>query len=67
MLIEALVAKLTVEAFDVAVLHGPPWFNQQMFDVVVLASGDECATGKFRAMIRAYRTGIAAEASCLIQ
>jgi hypothetical protein len=67
MLIEALVAKLAVEAFDVAVLHGPSWFNQQMFDVVVLAPCDECATGKFRAMIRAYRTGIATKACGLIQ
>jgi len=43
MIVEALVAKLAVEAFDVAVLHGLARLDQQVPNAVPLGPGDERA------------------------
>lgn len=45
MLVEALVAELAVEAFDVAVLRRAARFDQDVLDALPLCPGDEGAAG----------------------
>lgn len=65
--IEAFIAELAVEALDVAVLHGFAGFDQDVFDAMLLCPSDEGAAGELRAVVRAHRAGIAAEAGDLLQ
>ena len=52
-LVEMLVAELSVEALDVAVLHGAPWLDQDMANAMRLGPGHECPTGELRAVVNA--------------
>ena len=67
MLVEAFVAELAIEAFDVAVLHRPARLDQQMFDAMALRPGDEGTAGELRPIVGSYRAGITAEAGGPIQ
>ena len=51
MLVEALVAELAVEAFDVAVLRRAARFDQDVHDTVLLRPGDEGAAGELRHVV----------------
>ena len=51
MLVEALVAELAVEAFDVAVLRRAARFDQDVLDAVLLRPGDEGAAGELRPVV----------------
>lgn len=66
-LIEALVAELAVEALDVAVLHGTPWLDENVADMVLLGPGDEGPAGELRAVIGSDRGRVAPESRCLVQ
>jgi hypothetical protein len=50
-LVQTLVAELAVEALDVAVLHGSPWLDQDVFDAVPRCPGDEGSAGELRAVV----------------
>lgn len=67
MIAQALVAKLAVEAFDLAVLHRLACLDQQMSNVMPLGPGYERARGEFGPVIGVYRRGVAAEAGRLIE
>ncbi len=67
MLVEAFVAELAVEAFDVTVLHPLPRLDQNMLDVVLLGPGDERTGGELRTVVGAHGSRVTAEAGGLIQ
>src|ERR1017187_9898763 len=66
-LVEAFVAKLAVEAFDVAVLHGPARLDQQVPDVVGLRPANEDPTGELRPVVGTHGHGIATKDGGLVQ
>jgi len=66
-LVQAFVAEPPVEAFDVAVLHGPSGLDQQMPDAVGLGPGDERPAGELRAVVGTHRCWIAPEGGGLVQ
>ena len=51
MLVEAFVAELPVEAFDVAVLRWAVWLDQDVLDAMLLRPGDEGAAGELGPII----------------
>ncbi len=64
-LVQTLVAEPPVEALDVAVLHGPPWLDQDVPDAVALGPGDESTAGELRAVVRPHGRRIGArQGSC---
>ena len=67
MLVEALVAKLAVEAFDVAVLHRTTRFDEQVFDAVLLRPCHEGTAGELRPIVSAHCFGVTAKARRLVQ
>lgn len=67
MLVEALVAELAVEAFDVAVLHRLARIDQSMLDAVPLGPDNEGPAGELRTIVGAYDLRIATEARGLVQ
>lgn len=66
-LMEALVAEFAVEALDVAVLHGAPWLDEGVPNVVFLGSGDEGPAGEFRAVVGSDSGRVVPEACALVQ
>ncbi|KPL49538.1 hypothetical protein XAXN_06990 [Xanthomonas axonopodis] len=58
MLIEALVAELAVEAFDVGVLRWCPRLDQDVFDAVPLRPGDKGVAGELGAIVGPHDTWI---------
>ena len=66
-LVQALIAELSVEALDVAVLHGFPGLDQQMLDAVCLRPAHECPAREFRAVVGTHGLRIAAEQGGLIE
>jgi len=66
-LVQALVAKLAVEALDVAVLHRPARLDQEMANAVGLRPRHEGPAGELRAIVGANGPWIAAEDGCLIE
>ncbi|AKS16483.1 hypothetical protein AEA00_11460 [Xanthomonas campestris pv. campestris] len=67
MLVEALVAELAVEAFDVGVLRGGTRLDQDVLDAMLLRPGNEGATGELGAIVGADRAWIATETRRLIE
>lgn len=67
LLVEALVAELAVEAFDVTVLHGLARIDQQVLDVVPFRPRDEGPAREFRAIVGPHGARVAAEAGRLVQ
>ena len=51
-LVQALIPEPAVEALDVAVLHGPPWFDQDVPDAVALCPVDEGPAGELRSVVQ---------------
>ena len=49
-LVETLVKKLAVEAFDIAVLHRPSWLNMQVLDAVGQTPSHEGSARELRAL-----------------
>jgi len=52
LLVEALVSELAVEAFDIAVLHGPPRLDQDVLDAMFLRPSDAGSAGELRTVVR---------------
>jgi len=57
--VQAFVAELAIEAFDVAVLHWPARLNQNVPDSMALCPCHEGPTGELRAVVRSYRLRVA--------
>jgi hypothetical protein len=53
LLVQALVPELSVEALDVAVLHGPAWLDQNVANTVAVRPGHEGPTGELRTVVGA--------------
>lgn len=53
-LVQAFVAERAVEAFDVAVLHWAPRFDEKVLDAVLLRPGDKGAAGELGAIVRSH-------------
>lgn len=66
-LVEALIAELAIEAFDIAVLHGSARFDQQVLDAVMLRPGNEGTAGELWAVVGAHGVGITAKTGRLVQ
>lgn len=54
MLIEAFFAEFAIEALDVAILHRPARFDQNVADTVTLCPRHEGSAGEFRAIVGAH-------------
>lgn len=66
-LIEAFVAELAVERFDVRILRWLARLNQLQCDAVRIRPLVKRAARKFGALVGSHRLGIATEASCMVQ
>ena len=64
MLVQAFVAELAVERFDVAVLRGLAGLNEFQRDAVSVGPLIERLGGELRSLVRADRAGLA-EPECL--
>ena len=59
LLVQALVPELSIEALDVAILHGPPWLDQDVPDAMAVRPGHERPAGELGAVVCSYRQRIA--------
>lgn len=67
LLVEALVPEFAIEAFDVAVLHRPPWLDQDVADTMGLRPAHEGAACELRTVVRAHGQRVAPEDRRLIE
>lgn len=67
MVVQAFVAELTVEAFDVAVLHRLAGLDEQVLNTVALRPPHERSAGELRPVVGTHRLRIASKASGLIE
>ena len=66
-LVQALVAELAVEALDVAVLHRPARFDQDVADAMLVRPSHEGPAGELRAVVGANGQRVAPKARRLVQ
>lgn len=67
LLVKAFVAKLAVEALDVAVLHGPAWLDQDLLDAVAMCRGHQGSAGELRTVVGAHGQRLAAKDSGTVE
>ena len=67
LLVQALITKLPIEALDVAVLHGPPWLNQDMPHTMRRCPSHKSSTRELRAVVCSYSQWVAPEYCSLVQ
>ena len=62
-LVQALIAKHTIETFDVCVLRRAARLDQDVLDAVLLRPGHECPASELRLVVRPDRFGVATKQS----
>ena len=65
--VKALVPELAIEAFDVAVLHGPAKLNQDMLDAVLLRPCHRCPARELWPVVSPDRLGVTPKCGCSVQ
>lgn len=61
MLIQAFVAGFAIEALNVAILHRPARFNQNVADTMTLCPRHESSAGEFLAIVGAHCAQVSAK------
>jgi len=66
-LVQTLITKLAVEALNIAVLHWPPWFDQDVPNAMALRPGHEDAASEFRPVVSSHSQRISAEGGSTVE